>query len=235
VSLRCGAELDLLHHRSCDRWLWCRWHIARHIEHRGQFCSEEKGATVLWLCSWNPRRKCVFGTYLWRHFRRSCELALVFLDVGNLADHTRVFVDKLRSNLPLGAIALVVIPWLVRNRHAENSARAPTFFTRLRRVDWLGTSFFLSSFVCLFLALQWGGQTMPWKSATIIGLFVGFIVLLGVFAVTQRYMEEESLIPIRFLKQRTVLSGTIYLVFLGLQMAIVGCPDGSSHYTVRHN
>jgi hypothetical protein len=163
VSLRCGAELDLLHHRSCDRWLWCRWHIARHIEHRGQFCSEEKGATVLWLCSWNPRRKCVFGTYLWRHFRRSCELALVFLDVGNLADHTRVFVDKLRSNLPLGAIALVVIPWLVRNRHAENSARAPTFFTRLRRVDWLGTSFFLSSFVCLFLALQWGGQTMPWK------------------------------------------------------------------------
>ncbi|KAF2260652.1 MFS general substrate transporter [Lojkania enalia] len=123
-------------------------------------------------------------------------------------------------NLPLGGIALIVVPWLIHSQPFIETLRSLPFLTRLRRVDWLGTLFFMSSFICLFLALQWAGQTKPWKSSEVIGLFVGFVLLLSIFAVIQRYMGEESLIPLRILKNRTILLGSIYLVLLGLQMAI---------------
>jgi hypothetical protein len=89
-------------------------------------------------------------------------------------------------------------------------------------MDWLGTTIFLAAFTCLFLALQWGGQTKPWNSSEVIGLFVGFGVLLGIFAYTQKFTGEESLLPRRILRQSTILFGTIYLIFFGLQMAVVG-------------
>lgn len=158
---------------------------------------------------------------------------MVFLDVSFLCLRG-IVTDHVSSNLPLGAIALLVVPCLFRSQSMENAPlKALPFSERLYRIDWLGTGLFLSSFICLFLALQWGGQTKSWSSATVIGLFIVFVLLLGGFAMTQRYMGEASLIPLRFITQRTILSGTIYLVLLGLQMAIVGhsfCLHKASSY-----
>jgi hypothetical protein len=125
------------------------------------------------------------------------------------------------SNLPLGGIALLIIPWFVRPKPSDNSLRRQPLIVRLRHIDWLGTLLFTGSFTCLFLALQWGGQTKPWRSSVVIGLFVGFALHLAAFVISQRYTGERSLIPPTILKQRTVLFGTVYLILFGLQMAVV--------------
>lgn len=45
-------------------------------------------------------------------------------------------------------------------------------------IDWLGCLLTVGLTVCLLLAMQWGGVTYAWKSATIIALFVVFAVML---------------------------------------------------------
>lgn len=95
---------------------------------------------------------------------------------------------------------------------------------KIKHMDWAGTIIFPSAFVYLYLALQWGGQTKSWRSSEVIGLSIGFGLLLGLFAYTQNFTGKNSLIPRRILKQRPVLFGTIYLVLFGLQMAVVSNP-----------
>jgi NADH:ubiquinone oxidoreductase subunit 6 (subunit J) len=115
---------------------------------------------------------------------------------------------------------LLLIPFFLRIKQPIRS-KSTTTLNRLRELDWLGTLIFTSAVTCLFLALQWGGQTKPWSSATVIGLFVGFVALLLLFALFQQRMGERSLVPPRLLKQRTVLFGSVYLALMYFSLSIV--------------
>jgi hypothetical protein len=152
-------------------------------------------------------------------------MALVFLDVSSLGffgyNYSQSIGTNYLRNLPLGGIAFIMVMMLLKPKPAKDEIRALTVLQRLLRMDWMGTMLFLAAFTCLFLALQWGGQTKPWRSSMIIGLFIGFGLLLGVFMFTQKFTGERSLLPRRVLRQRTVLSGTIYLIMSGLQLGIV--------------
>ncbi len=53
--------------------------------------------------------------------------------------------------------------------------------TRKPVIDYTGILFVGLGATGLTLATSWGGTTYPWQSATIIGLFVGSTVALGVF------------------------------------------------------
>lgn len=67
---------------------------------------------------------------------------------------------------------------------------------------------------CLVLALEWGGTTYSWRSSQIIGLFVGFDLLLAVFFLIQWTLGDRATIPLKLLTQRTILSGSLYLMFV---------------------
>lgn len=56
----------------------------------------------------------------------------------------------------------------------------------------------------ILLALQWGGTQYAWKSATIIGLFLGGGGLVIVFMFWQRYKGDNAMIPPRLMTQRTI-------------------------------
>jgi predicted membrane-bound spermidine synthase len=128
--------------------------------------------------------------------------------------------NSVLSNLPLGGLVLLLIPFFLRIKQPIKP-KCTTILNRLRELDWLGTLIFTSAVTCLFLALQWGGQTKPWSSPTVIGLFVGFVALMLLFALVQQRMGELSLIPPRLLKQRTVLFGSLYLALMYLSLSIV--------------
>ena len=67
----------------------------------------------------------------------------------------------------------------------------------------------------LLLAVQWGGNRNPWKSATTIGLIVGFVVMTSIFAVWEWHQQDEASIPPRIMGQRSVYSAAA-IVFFGL-------------------
>ena len=85
-------------------------------------------------------------------------------------------------NVPLSIVVLFVA-----------AAAIPSLAERTKPViDYTGILFVGLGATGLTLATSWGGTTYPWKSATIIGLFVGSTVALGIFV----WVESRVAAPI---------------------------------------
>jgi len=94
-------------------------------------------------------------------------------------------------------------------------------WTHIKRLDPLGTLFFLPGVVCLLLALQWGGSTYPWNSWRIIPLFALFAALMIAFTVVQIMMPETATLPGRVVKQRSIWAGAMFTFFLSASMLML--------------
>lgn len=92
---------------------------------------------------------------------------------------------------------------------------------KLQQVDALGTLLFLGTICCLLLTLQWGGQTIGWQNCRIIGLFIGFGILLAAFSFLQWRRGDYVTIPIRVLRRRSILMGVLVLMPLGMSSFVV--------------
>lgn len=79
-------------------------------------------------------------------------------------------------------------------------------------VDWPGYLIVTTSLVCFITALQWGGSTYAWNSPTIIGLFVGFVLIMAAFLYLQ-HITVLPLMPLAALKNRTVVGASLMAMF----------------------
>jgi hypothetical protein len=66
-----------------------------------------------------------------------------------------------------------------------------TWREKLVKMDVGGTILFITGIICLFLALQWGGDDLPWSHPRIWGLLLGFGLLLIAFIILQIRMGEK--------------------------------------------
>ncbi|KAL7953842.1 major facilitator superfamily domain-containing protein [Trichoderma compactum] len=114
-------------------------------------------------------------------------------------------------NLPIGAVAGLVL--VVAFNPPTRDIETETITRRIRALDLIGASLFIPAILMALLALQWGGSTYPWKSATIIGLFLGFGGLCVVFVIWQVYKGEEAMLPVSILVNRTVAFSSLTLAF----------------------
>jgi hypothetical protein len=118
-------------------------------------------------------------------------------------------------NLPVGGVVLVLVLAFLRVPGRRDKNRTLAWRNKLRHLDPLGCVTFLGAITCLLLALQWGGQTKPWSSATVIGLLVGSVPLIALFCYIQWRLKEEATIPLRILAKRSTWTSAIGLFFLG--------------------
>jgi MFS transporter, DHA2 family, glioxin efflux transporter len=91
------------------------------------------------------------------------------------------------SNIPIGAIVLVLIFFLF---HVPKVSQDKTFDSmtpvqKFIKLDPLGSLLIIAAVISILLALQWGGQSVAWDLATIIGLLVAFPLFVFLFAVVQ--------------------------------------------------
>ncbi len=105
------------------------------------------------------------------------------------------FVDNLSwrwvfyINLPIGAVALVVITVVL----PAASAR------RKHSIDYLGAALIAGFATCVVLATSWGGTTYPWGSPVVIGLFAVSVALVAGWWLSAR-RAAEPVLPLRLFR-----------------------------------
>ncbi|CAK7207725.1 hypothetical protein SEUCBS139899_010536 [Sporothrix eucalyptigena] len=115
-------------------------------------------------------------------------------------------------NLPIGGISALIILFLFQTpRHAKPAQG--TLREKLLQMDPVGTVLVMGAVISYILALQYGGQTHPWKSGTVIGLLVTFGVLVIIFAAWEYYNGERSMIVPRLIASRNVWPNALYAFF----------------------
>ncbi|KAN0110016.1 major facilitator superfamily transporter [Hyaloscypha variabilis] len=131
-----------------------------------------------------------------------------------------VFSDKLSwrwcfyINLPIGGLSALIIFLFFKTPSNSVPVKAP-LLEKILQMDPLGTITVMAAVVCYILALQWGGITKPWNSASVIGTLVGCVVLIIFFVFLERYNGERAIFPMRLLKERTNYVGMMYILTIG--------------------
>lgn len=87
-------------------------------------------------------------------------------------------------------------------------------------MDFAGATLPIEAMTFSLLALQWAGVALPWSSATVIGLLVGFTLISVLFAFTQVKLGEKGTISPWVLCQRSVLMGCFFEFFLNKTLYI---------------
>ncbi|KAK0761238.1 hypothetical protein N5P37_006186 [Trichoderma harzianum] len=131
-----------------------------------------------------------------------------------------VFTDKVTwrwcfwINLPLGAVTLLTMLFLVKIPADPNRKTKGTIKGFLDRFDLIGTLVLIPWVICLLLALQWGGSQYSWNSWRIILLLVLFAVLFALWGFIQYKQGNKATLPLRIIKQRSMASGMVYMFCL---------------------
>ncbi|KAJ1323001.1 MFS transporter DHA2 family glioxin efflux transporter [Microdochium nivale] len=111
-------------------------------------------------------------------------------------------------NLPIGVLTCAAI--LFTPKLAAAKTTPASIKEILLQLDLVGVSLLTGAIVAMILALQFGGTTMPWASATVVGLLVGFGLILAVFAVWQAHLGELALFVPRLLRLHRVWASSVW-------------------------
>ncbi|KAB8074925.1 major facilitator superfamily domain-containing protein [Aspergillus leporis] len=117
-------------------------------------------------------------------------------------------------NLPIGGISIAVIIFILRLPSKTEFSGTP-ILQRIKELDLIGASLLIPAIVCLLLALQWGGNKYPWSNSRVIGLFVGFGLMIILFSISQIKLGDRATLPPGILKRRSVLAATTFALFFG--------------------
>lgn len=118
-------------------------------------------------------------------------------------------------------MALILLWIFLKVKGTQNEHRRASLRKKLDSMDPLSCVIFVATICCLLLALQWGGQTKPWNSPTVIALLVLFVLFASLFSFLLWRREDRALIPFRILKKRSIWTGAIVLFFLGASNYVV--------------
>ena len=103
----------------------------------------------------------------------------------------------------------------------DQSSRQLPLKSKLGKLDLLRIVLLLIAVCCLFAALEEAGPVVPWGSAQIIDLFIDTGLVCLAFSMLHWELDEDATTSLRFLRQRTVLSGLLFLFCDGMSNYLV--------------
>jgi MFS family permease len=106
-------------------------------------------------------------------------------------------------NLPIGAISALIVLFFFQTPKQAVPKKAP-LTEKVLQMDPLGVALVLAASVCYILAMQYGGVSHAWNSATVIGLIVGFIAIMAVWVAEQVWQGERAMIVKHIIKNPVV-------------------------------
>ena len=125
-------------------------------------------------------------------------------------------------NLVIGAIFAPAFFFALPDIDPQNET---SFAGKLKQMDWLGIVVFQGAMACFIMAINFGGGSFGWRSASEIVLWIMAGVLFIVFGYTQKFHPfipgESKLYPTHFLR-RPLLLNLQFQVFLASGVLLVG-------------
>ncbi|KAF7534479.1 hypothetical protein G7054_g6169 [Neopestalotiopsis clavispora] len=113
-------------------------------------------------------------------------------------------------NLPIGgALGLILVFLSIPDLTVKPPFTLALVRKTIPELDLIGFSLFAPAAIMFLLALQWGGNSHPWNSSVVIGLFVGAGVTAIIFAFWERRVGDRAMIPGGVVKQRIVWSSAV--------------------------
>lgn len=116
-------------------------------------------------------------------------------------------------NLPVGGIAAIVVFFFFHLPAAAVPPQIP-LVEKLLHVDPVGLALAMGGITCFILALQYGGITYPWKSSMVIGLLIGFGLLVVSLMAWELWLGDYAMMLPRLYKQRSLSTTAPFLFFL---------------------
>lgn len=148
-------------------------------------------------------------------------------------------------NLPVGAVALVVIFLLLRKHllgpqpipeldETTQTGRRTKLFTRIKTIDFGGQSLFIAGFGLLTLGLTWAGATYPWLSAAVLVPVIAGVVLIIGFGAWERALSRGGYLTHLLPRQRPMIPWEILSTRnIGL-LFFTECSTGISIFSVLY-
>ncbi|KAF5976071.1 major facilitator (MFS1) transporter [Fusarium coicis] len=115
-------------------------------------------------------------------------------------------------NLPIGGLAILVILFTFKTPAGVKVVDA-TLREKLLQMDFIGTALVMGASLSLLLALQYGGVTRAWNSSVVIGLLVGFVLMIIALIVVEIWLGERAMLTPRLILQRTVWVNALWSFF----------------------
>ncbi|OGM50082.1 hypothetical protein ABOM_001245 [Aspergillus bombycis] len=123
-------------------------------------------------------------------------------------------------NLPIGGIVVLIILFFLHVPARAQPVKA-SWKEKILAMDPVGCVLVMGALVSYMLALQYGGQTMPWSNHEVVGLIVGWILILIVFCAWEVLQGELALIIPRLICQGPVGISALFIFFLAAPYFVV--------------
>ncbi|KIJ34827.1 hypothetical protein M422DRAFT_263011 [Sphaerobolus stellatus SS14] len=126
-------------------------------------------------------------------------------------------------NLPIGGFAAAIVVFFLPNYKARPKPPNRQGWRGLLGIDYIGGLLALGTTMTFIYPLVEGGNAHPWNSAIIIALFITSGVLAGLFVAWSAYMGNDSVLPLRLFKNKSVIGSSMcgFFVSLNLMVSII--------------
>ncbi|KAL8885616.1 MAG: hypothetical protein Q9215_006552 [Flavoplaca cf. flavocitrina] len=109
------------------------------------------------------------------------------------------------AQVPLTAACLLILCFQFKNIAAVSPRKLDPSRSSISRVDFLGSVLLVSTLVLFLLGITTGGNIVPWSHPlACVPLPVSF-AFLAAFLYVEAYIAREPILPLHFLRNRTIL------------------------------
>lgn len=124
-------------------------------------------------------------------------------------------------NLPIGGIAAISVFFFFYLPAAAAPPKVP-LMKKLLHIDPIGITLAMGGITCFILALQYGGNSHPWNSRVVIGLLVGFVLIVVALVCWEIWLGEYAMMLPRLWKHRSLSATAPYqFFFMGSYVALL--------------
>ncbi|KAL8671967.1 MAG: hypothetical protein Q9168_003563 [Polycauliona sp. 1 TL-2023] len=122
--------------------------------------------------------------------------------------------------VPITAACLLIFCFQFNNIAAVSPRKLDPSQSSISRVDFMGAILLVSTLVVFMLGITIGGNIVPWSNPLAWGPLPISLLLFAAFLYVEGYVAREPILPLHFLRDRTILCACLVNTFFAMVLYI---------------